>query len=569
MSNFFTLKKSFIFFLAILISLSLLVLGALYNLARSADKVKEVEGLRYAATELATEYKSITRAMTRDVMAFVATEQPEFQESYLHHAAILGGEAANDQGIQQAMAERFRTAGFTPDEMAKLESALAQSAELARTEIEAISTASGQFDDGQGGVKVALPNALMAKVMIFGQQYTDASNGIARAIDEFNTMQTERFGHEVRQAGVANKMAYRVAVSSIAALLLCSALALWALYRVIKRPLDQGVWLAREIAGGNLSARITISRHDELGKLLEALNGIGQGLNRAVSEVREGTIQMAAASHHISQGNQDLSHRTDEQAANLQQTAAAMEELSATVKLNAGHAEQAQQLGTRAAECAGRGSLTMQNAVTTMQHMRQGSRKMTDIVQLINSIAFQTNILALNAAVEAARAGPQGKGFAVVAAEVRSLALRSAEASKEIAGLIGESVSQMDAGASLVNTAGDAMSEIVQSVQQVQNIMNEIAEASHEQANGIAQIAVAVGHLDTITQENAQQVQRAAHATLAQQEQADTLAATVARFILSEDSHLPTNKPYRKTEFAERSGHHGLFPSADQLAYKA
>lgn len=569
MSNFFTLKKGFIFFLAVLTLLSLLVLTALYNLSRSTDKRQEIEGLRYAATELATEYKNITRAMTRDVMAFVATEQPEFQESYLNQAAILSGQAPNQQGIQQAMLDRFRAADFTPAEMAKLESAWSQNAELAKTQIEAISTASGQFDDGQGGVKVALPNALMAKVMIFGQQYTDASNAIVRTIDEFDTMQSERYGHEVREAAVANRMAYRVAVSSIAALLLCSSLALWALYRLIKRPLDQGVWLARELATGNLSARTSISRHDELGELLEALNGIGKGLNQAVSDVRDRATRIAAASHHISEGNQNLSHRTDEQAANLQQTAAAMEELNATVKLNADHAEHAQKLGAQAAMCAARGSQTMQNAVDTMQQAHLGSRKMADIVKLINTIAFQTNILALNAAVEAARAGPQGKGFAVVAAEVRSLALRSADASKEIEELIGQSAAQMDAGASLVNTAGSAMSEIVAAVRKVQGIMDEIAAASREQANGLAQITLAVGHLDTITQDNVQQVQTAAHATLAQQEQADGLAVTVARFILSDSGHAAMKEPHGKTSTVAGRERRDFVPAPGQLTYEA
>lgn len=568
MSNFFSLKKSFIFFLAVLTLLSLLVLSALYNLARSADKVKEIEGLRYAATELATEYKTITRAMTRDVMAFVATEQPEFQESYMHHAAILRGEATNDRGTQQSMIARFQSAGFTSAEMSKLESALAQSAGLAKTEIEAISTASGQFDDGHGGIKVALPNALMAKVMIFGQQYTDASNAIARTIDDFDTMQAERYEQELRQAGVANKMAYRVAVLSIAVLLVSSILALWALYRVIKRPLDQGVWLARELASGNLSAEIGISRRDELGELLEALNGIGRGLNRAVGEVRDRSMHIAIASRRIFRGNRDLSHRTDEQAANLQQTATAMEQLNVTVKQNADHAEHAWQLGNQAAGCAARGSTTMQIAVDTMQQVRRGSRKMTDIVKLINSIAFQTNILALNAAVEAARAGQQGKGFAVVATEVRSLALRSAQASRDIEDLIAESAAQMDAGASLVDNAGSSMNEIVQSVQQVQGIMKEIAAASREQANGMAQIALAVGHLDTITQENVQQVQLAAQATLAQQEQADGLAATVARFTLANAYHPVTEEPHA-TAPEENPARRDFTPYSGNLTYEA
>ncbi|RTZ47790.1 HAMP domain-containing protein [Candidimonas sp. SYP-B2681] len=532
MTNFFTLKKNFIFFLLTLSLLSILVLTALYNLNRSTNNLKEIETRRYAATALATEYKNLIQAMMRDVMAFVSTEQPEFQEAYLHRAAILHGRATDEHGIQEPMVERFRRLGFTVDEMAKLESAHAQSIELGKTEIEAISTASGQFDDGHGGVKVALPNALMAKVMIFGQQYTAAANGIASSIDEFNTMQANRFAQAIREAGVASKMGYRIAISAIILLLICSALALWALYKTIKRPLDQSVHLAQRLAAGDLSASVPVIRRDELGKLLEALNGIGVGLHKTVGNVRDRALHIAAAAHHISAANLHLSDRSDEQAANLQETAAAMGELSSTVRENAGNAEHAKQLVVNAAECATRGSATVKNAMDTMNEIRQSSRKVADITALINSIAFQTNILALNAAVEAARAGAEGKGFAVVAAEVRGLALRSAEASKEIEGLITRSVSQMDTGAKLVDMTGSAISEIVQSVQQVQGIMNKIADASRQQASGIEQVTLAVSHLDTITQQNLAQVQEATKATLMQQDQADELTASLERFTL-------------------------------------
>jgi methyl-accepting chemotaxis protein len=209
-----------------------------------------------------------------------------------------------------------------------------------------------------------------------------------------------------------------------------------------------------------------------------------------------------------------------------------MEELSSTVRQNASNAEHAKELVVQAAGCATRGSATVQNAMDTMNEIRQSSRKVADITGLINNIAFQTNILALNAAVEAARAGAGGKGFAVVAAEVRSLALRSAEASKEIEGLIGLSVSQMDTGARLVDMTGTAISEIVQSVEQVQGIMNEIADASRQQASGIEQVTLAVSHLDAITQQNLAQVQEATKATLMQQDQADELTASLERFTL-------------------------------------
>ncbi|MGB3289875.1 MAG: methyl-accepting chemotaxis protein [Burkholderiaceae bacterium] len=529
------MKKSFIAFLAILFLLSMLMLSALRNLTDSMDRLKTTEQRRYQATELATAYKSLTQAMTRDVMAFVASEQPEFQESYQHLADVLHGRAPDAGGTRQAMLERFRGAGFTADEMAKLESAHAQILEIGLTEKEAISTASGQFDDGRGGIKVALPNALMAKVMIFGQQYAEAAAGIARNIDEFDAMQAQRFSREVAQADAASRKAYWMAVSAIAALLSCSMLALWGLYKSIKGPLDQGVHLAQRLAEGDLSAQIAIRRRDELGKLLEALNGIGLGLRHAVREVRGRSQRIAAASHDISAGNLDLSERSNEQAANLRQTAAAMEQLAATVKQNAQNTEASKKLAAQAHACAASGSRIVQDAVDTMRQVRQDSRKVADITELIRTIAFQTNILALNAAVEAARAGMHGKGFAVVAAEVRSLAARSSQASGDIEKLIARTVSQLDAGAAQVDGAGQAMGEIVASVRKVEEIMSEIADASGEQARGIEEVTHAVGHLDGITQQNLAMVREASSATMLQQQQADGLLAALSHFILAQE----------------------------------
>lgn len=532
MRKVFTLKKSFIFFLAILTVLSLLVLSALQHLTRSIEHLKTTEARRYQATELATDYKNLTQAMTRDVMAFVASEQPEFEESYKHLAKVLQGAAPDANGIQQAMLDRFKALDFTTGEMARLESAHAQIIELGKTEVEAIGTASGQLDDGQGGIKVALPNALLAKVMIFGQQYAQASAGIQQAIDEFNTLQANRYAQDVEDASAASQRAYLLAVAAIIALLACSAMALWGLYWSIKRPLDRGVLFAEQLAQGDLTARVPVQRSDELGKLLHALNGIGHGLHEAVENVYDHATHIANVSHRISDGNTHLADRSNEQAANLQETASSMEQLAATVQQNAANAEQSKILVDKAVVAAHSGSRTMNHAVTTMQEVRQGSRKIADITSLINNIAFQTNILALNAAVEAARAGAQGKGFAVVAAEVRSLALRSAEASKDIEQLIKDSVAQLDAGANLVDDAGRAIHDIVQSVNQVQTMVNEIADASIEQSSGIGEVSKAVNHLDVITQQNLSMVREAAEATALQQAQSDALLDTLLRFTL-------------------------------------
>ncbi|NYT82957.1 HAMP domain-containing protein [Alcaligenaceae bacterium] len=535
MKSIFSLKKSFIIFLIILTLLSALVLTAVHNLTRSIGYLKDIERQREQATALATQYKNLTQAMTRDVMAFVASEQPEFHESYKHLTAVLHGKAPDQGGTQQAMIERFHNAGFTDDELAQLQSAHEQIIELAKTEVEAISTAKGEFDDGEGGVRVALPNALMAKVMIFGQQYAEATAGIAKAIDRFDAMQSQRLTLDVEKASAASALASRIAVSAIAALLLCSALALWSLYRSVKRPLDQGVRLAQRLAGGDLTAHADVLRRDELGELLQALNGIGDGLRSAVQDVHARAEQIASASHRIADGNIDLSHRTNEQAANVTETASAMRQLADTVQQNAENTGRSRDIVAQASECADRGGRIVHEAVRSMRQICQDTRKVQDITGLIKSIAFQTNILALNAAVEAARAGQHGKGFAVVAAEVRSLALRSAEASREIETLIAESVAQLDAGASLVDGAGKSMNEIVESVSEVQAIMSAIAEASREQATGIGEVTLAISHLDTITQRNLAMVQEAAHATHSQQQQAEGLITTLSRFRLEEE----------------------------------
>ncbi len=536
MKHIFSLKKSFIIFLAILIILSVLVLTALHNLTRSTEKLINAEHQREYATALATQYKGLTQAMTRDVMAFVATEQTEFDDSYKHLTAVLHGEAPDEMGVQLAMVDRFRDSVFTTEEQEKLEAIQQQIIELAKTEVEAISTAKGEFNDEQGGVRIALPNALMAKVMIFGQQYTQAAANIASGIDEFVAIQSARLAEDVKTASAASVLAYRIAIGAIIALLAVSALALWSLYRSIKRPLDQGVKLAQQLADGKLEANVDVRRNDELGKLLLALNGIGEGLRKTIRDVDERAARMASASHQIANGNMDLSHRTNEQAANIQETATSMAQLATTVQKNSESASRSQALVAKAADYADRGSKVVQDAVQNMRQICQDSDKVADITSVIKSIAFQTNILALNAAVEAARAGQHGRGFAVVAAEVRSLALRSADASREIEALIAGTVAQLDDGASLIEGAGTAMGEIVDSVNEVQEIMTSIAMASQEQALGIGEVTIAVGHLDTITQQNRALVHEAAQATHSQQLEAEHLVSALARFTFGEET---------------------------------
>ncbi|ARP94308.1 methyl-accepting chemotaxis protein [Bordetella genomosp. 13] len=300
--------------------------------------------------------------------------------------------------------------------------------------------------------------------------------------------------------------------------------------RNVLRPLKEAGQHFDKIAAGDLTNRVEVRNNNEIGQLFAALKRMQESLTRTVTAVRHGVDEINVGSREISSGNTDLSSRTEEQAASLEETAASMEELASTVKQNADNARQANQLAASASQVAERGGVAVSEVVSTMEDISASSRKISEIVSVIDGIAFQTNILALNAAVEAARAGEQGKGFAVVAGEVRSLAQRSAQAAKEIKVLIEDSVSKVGTGSQQVERAGATMQEIVASVKRVTDIMGEISAASEEQSSGIDQVNRAVSQMDEVTQQNAALVEEAAAAAGSLQEQAQRLAEAVAVF---------------------------------------
>ncbi len=305
--------------------------------------------------------------------------------------------------------------------------------------------------------------------------------------------------------------------------------------RSITRPLTQAVKVAKTVAAGDLTSRIdAVQSNDETGELLHALREMNESLVRIVGEVRHGAETITAASSEIAHGNMDLSSRTESQAGALEETASSMEQLTSTVKQNADNAYQANGLAQAASDVAIKGGDVVLQVVETMGSINTSSRKIVDIIGVIDSISFQTNILALNAAVEAARAGEQGRGFAVVAAEVRTLAQRSASAAKEIKTLIDNSVHQVDVGSKLVNLAGDTMTEVVTSIRRVTDIMAEITAASREQSQGIEQVNRAVMEMDDVTQQNAALVEEAAAAASSLQDQAVNLSQVVSVFKLND-----------------------------------
>ncbi|MGZ5054417.1 MAG: methyl-accepting chemotaxis protein [Methylobacter sp.] len=304
--------------------------------------------------------------------------------------------------------------------------------------------------------------------------------------------------------------------------------------------LDDIARIASALSEGDLTQTISKNYPGTFGTVIASMNGTVENLRGLVGDIKDSTVNINTAAKEIAAGNNDLSHRTEEQAASLEQTAASMDELTSTVQHNAQNAQQANRLAVGATDIAGKGVTVVDQVVETMEGINESSRKIVDIISVIDSIAFQTNILALNAAVEAARAGEQGRGFAVVAGEVRNLAQRAAAAAGEIKNLIGDSVEKVEDGTKLVAQAGKTMEEIVSAIRGVTTIMSEIRAASDEQTSGIEQVNQAIGQMDEVTQQNAALVEQAAAAAESLEEQAQNLSVTVGRFTVDTGTLSPS-----------------------------
>lgn len=367
-------------------------------------------------------------------------------------------------------------------------------------------------------------------------QLTGLAEKVNKGISTLVTSQTQKNLDIIQRVMVIMAL---VALCAVATGLLIA----WLLTRQMTRQIRHNLTLAERIAQGDLTAVIEPQSTDELGRLTMAMAAMNDRLREMISQIKESVVHVANASSEISAGNTDLASRTEEQSAAVVETAASMEQLTSTVKRNADNAREASQLASVAADHARSGGKIVGDVVSTMGAITESSKKITEIISVINGISFQTNILALNAAVEAARAGEQGRGFAVVAGEVRSLAQRSAQAAKEIEGLIQESVERVHTGSEMANKAGSTMGQIVASVTNVSGIMNEISDASEEQSRGIDQIGKAVTELDSTTQQNAALVQESSAAASSLEQQADQLAQLVSVFRLGNETQDKQRRP--------------------------
>jgi len=402
--------------------------------------------------------------------------------------------------------------------------------EVAKRRSEYIAARNGVFDAIKQVDHVAAEDQLNKKMLPASESYLAAMAKVQDYQDKLAKDDADGLEGGIRSASKA------LIVLLCASLIVGVTMAI-VITRSVTVPLHEAVGTARTIAESDLSQPVDSQRKDELGELLRALGQMQGALRELVGEVRSSTDSIGTASAEIAVGSQDLSARTEQAASNLQQTASSMEQITATVKQSSDSARQANQLAASATEVAMRGGVAVSQVVATMEDINASSKKISDIIGVIDGIAFQTNILALNAAVEAARAGEQGRGFAVVASEVRSLAHRSAEAAKEIKGLIGASVGKVADGTRLVTDAGATMDEIVSSVKRVSDIIGEITAASGEQSQGIGEINGAVAQLDQMTQQNAALVEESTAAAESLKEQAQRLAEVVGTFKLEREAN--------------------------------
>ncbi|HEY1091035.1 MAG TPA: methyl-accepting chemotaxis protein [Burkholderiaceae bacterium] len=480
-----------------------------------------------------------TRANAAETAARQAAQQEKFELSLrwrglteVNAARAVAGLVSADAAVNQVFKPEIDATTATISEIQKRLEALAV-LDREKAAMDKIAEARKRYIAARGGAAKAKAAGQADEAQAqLNSQVLPLLQGYLGAQQEFVKLEQEQ-SDEMRATSAAERMNTVIAVMAILfSIVVLMAISTKLLSNAISQPLAQVARQAERIGEGDLSGEIVVTRRDEIGELQQSLATMKAALHTMVSAVRHSADSIQTASAEIATGNLDLSQRTEQTASNLQQTANSMSQLTSTVQQSADSAGTANQLASSAAQVAQRGGAVVGQVVTTMDDINASSKKISDIIGVIDGIAFQTNILALNAAVEAARAGEQGRGFAVVAGEVRSLAQRSAEAAREIKALINASVERVESGAKLVQDAGSTMSEIVASVQRVTDIMAEISASTVEQSQGIGRVNSAVGQLDQMTQQNAALVEESAAAAESLKDQAQKLAEVVGSFRL-------------------------------------
>jgi methyl-accepting chemotaxis protein len=497
-------------FSLVLLLLSLITLMSVNSLRKMNDNMERIVQVSYTKIKLANDAQKlinqvidgVQQMMLKDMSARneVTTKVEKLRADYREIMANLGKLETTEKG---------------KDLMAAVNASIAN-AKQANLRVEELS----------------LANQTAEAMAYFNKEAAPLDDNISQTFRELVKYQEEQITASYSEAGELYQST-RILTLAVAALaLLIGVLVSYLITRSVTGPLREAVRVSNRLAEGDLTAEIILKSTDETGLLLAAMKNMVAKLRGIVGEVRGTSDSIGTAAQQIAAGNSDLSQRTEEQASSLEETASSMEELTSTVKQNAENARHANQLAANASGIAVKGGHAVTEVVQTMVSISASSKKIVDIISVIEGIAFQTNILALNAAVEAARAGEQGRGFAVVAAEVRNLAQRSAAAAKEIKILIDDSVDKVDIGSKQVDKAGATMSEIVTAVKRVTDIMAEIAAASNEQSAGIEQVNQAIIQMDEVTQQNAALVEEAAAAAEAMQDQAEAMYAAVGLFKL-------------------------------------
>lgn len=489
-------------------------------------------------------------ALKNDKENFTVLQTIRQQQSTLNGswvALLQTRNTLNRAGIRYMMDVNKTGSGATVDDLLQIAKTSLQQAEGRWGEYEALPIDPRQsqesveqlkrnYDILHGALSELIQLLSTGKINEFFDQPTQSyQDGFEKSYVDYLVQNDRLYQEAVNDNNSSYSMAMWILIGVLALVAVAIVLVWFGIQRTLIVPLNRLIDSIKHIAGGDLARSIDVHGTNEMGQLAASLKHMQGELVRTVGNVRQGANAIYSGASEISAGNNDLSSRTEQQAASLEETAASMEQLTATVKQNAENARQASHLALSASETAQKGGKVVANVVQTMHDIAGSSQKIADITSVIDGIAFQTNILALNAAVEAARAGEQGRGFAVVAGEVRNLAQRSAQAAKEIKGLIEDSVNRVDMGSVLVESAGETMGDIVSAVTRVTDIMGEIASASDEQSRGIDQVGQAVSEMDRVTQQNAALVEESASAAAALEEQASMLTQAVSVFRIQLD----------------------------------